>query len=37
MTQIPGIAGNENIEGLAHSSVGIPLTSSMTMGFMKGE
>jgi uncharacterized membrane protein (Fun14 family) len=36
MTQILGIAGNQNISGLAPSSFGIPLTSSMTMGFAIG-
>jgi len=36
MTQITGIAGNENIEELVPSSFGIPLAGSMTMGFAIG-
>ena len=36
MTQTPGIDGNENIAGLAASSFGIPLASSMSMGFAIG-
>jgi hypothetical protein len=33
MTHIPGIVGNKNIEGLALSSFGIPLTRSLTNYF----